>query len=54
MDRYSHVILVIRALQLSFFLGASSDGCVIIDIIANVVYPIYETPEKTSCLKIGR
>ena len=45
-DRCSHVILVATALQLPFFLGASSDERVAID----VMYPICGMVEKTSCL----
>ena len=45
-DRCSHMILVATVLQLSSFLGASSDERVAIDI----VYPIRGTVEKTSYL----
>ena len=50
MDRCSHVILVATAIQLISFLGANSVERVAIDIAVEVVYPICEMVEKTSCL----
>ena len=45
-DRCSHMILVAILLKLPFFLGASSNERVAID----VMYSICGTVEKTSCL----